>query len=68
MLEHVFKTDLRSFRQRMLAPDNQYEAVAAKRIGLERPRIDGAGNDTEVGDTSAIRPTISSLKRLPDRR
>ena len=37
-------------RQRMVARHHQHEAVLAERIGLKRARIDGAGDDAEVGD------------------
>ena len=50
MPEHVVKADLPPSRQRMLAGDNEHEAVAAERIGLQRARIDSAGDDTEIGN------------------
>ena len=34
----------------MLARDHEHEAVAAERIGFQRPRIDSAGDDAEIGD------------------
>ena len=50
VVEHVLETDLRLFRQRVVARDHQHETVVAKRIGLQRARIDGSGDDAEIGN------------------
>ncbi len=42
--------DLGALGERMIARDHQHEAILAERIGLERARVDGAGDDAEVGD------------------
>src|SRR5580700_8163851 len=49
VLEHVLETDLDALRQRMILRDHQHETVAAERIGFERPGIDRAGDDAEIG-------------------
>ena len=50
MVEHLCEGDLRALGERVVARDHQHEAVLAERIGLERARIDGAGNDAEIAD------------------
>ena len=50
VVEHLREGDLRALGERMVARDHQHEAVLAERIGLERARIDGAGDDAEIGD------------------
>jgi len=47
----------------MAARHHQHEAIAAERIGGEPARIDGPGNDADIADALAMRPTISSLSR-----
>src|SRR5580704_9338399 len=49
VLEHVFEADLGALRQRMILRHHQHETVAAERIGFERPGIDRAGDDAEIG-------------------
>src|SRR6185369_9535954 len=48
--EQLIEADLRAARERMVAGDHEHEAVAAEWIGDERARVDGAGDDANVGD------------------
>ena len=50
MAEHVLETGLRLFRQRVIVGDHQDETVAAKRIGLQRARIDGSSDNAKIGN------------------
>ena len=49
VVQHVREGNLRTFRERMIAGDDQHEPVLAKGIGFERARVDGGGDDAEIG-------------------
>ncbi len=50
VLQHLGEGNLRTLGQRMIARNRQHEPVLAERVGFERARIDGAGDDAEIGD------------------
>ena len=62
-VEHLRKRDFRALGERMVARHHQHEAVAAERIGFERARIHGAGDDAEIGN--AFRDQADDLVAEP---